>query len=52
MIRDLGFDTDGANYVEPEEPVTTYIFMNTRDDDLTSDTLNSAVEAKGQTLFY
>ena len=52
MIRDLGFDTDGANYVEPEEPVTTYIFMNTRDDDLTSDTLNSAVEAIGQTLFY
>ena len=52
MIKDLGFDTDGANNVSPEKPVTTYIFPDTKRSSWNSDTLNADVESVGRQYFY
>ena len=52
MINDLGFDSDGATYVEPEEPVTTYIFPETKRGSWNSETLNEDVEAAARAYFY
>ena len=52
MIKDLGFNTDCKNSVEPEEPVTTYIFPDTKRSSWTSDTLNADVESVGRQYFY
>ncbi len=52
MIKDLGFMTDGANYVDPEETVRTYIFPDTQRDSWPSATLNNEVEAVGRARFY
>lgn len=53
-VRDLGFYTDGADDVSPEEPVTTYIFTGTNPESgsWTSSTLNSDVEQEGRRHFY
>ncbi len=52
MIQDLGFYTDGAYSVDPEEPVTTYIFPETRRSSWDSDTFNSDAETVGRQYFY
>lgn len=52
MIDDLGFETDGANYVRPEESVTTYIFPDTKRSTWNGDTLNDDVETVGMEYFY
>lgn len=51
-VRDLGFYTDGADDVSPEEPVTTYIFTDTKRSGWPSSTLNSDVEQIGLNYFY
>jgi len=52
MIEDLGFDTDGSDYVEPADIVTTYIFTDTKRSSWPSSTLNDDVEDVGRNYFY
>jgi len=52
MIQDLGFDTDGAKYVDPADVVTTYIFPDTKRSSWPSSTLNDDVECVGRNYFY
>ena len=52
MIQDLGFNTDGANYVNPSDTVTTYIFTDTRRSSWESETLNAQAEFVGNRYFY
>ncbi|MBE7034447.1 MAG: hypothetical protein E7406_09510, partial [Ruminococcaceae bacterium] len=52
MIKDLGYKTDGANDVSPEDPVTTYIFPETKRSSWVSKTLNIDVAAEGMKYFY
>ena len=54
MIKDLGFLTDGANFVDPEDTVTTYIFPETQRPakEWNAETLNEDVEAIGRMYYY
>ena len=52
MIKDLGFNTNGATYVSPEDVVTTYIFTDTKRSSWASSTLNDDVEYVGRNYFY
>ena len=52
MIKDLGFNTDGATYVSPSDIVTTYIFTDTKRSSWPSSTLNDDVEDVGRNYFY
>ena len=51
MIEDLGFSYEGGTSVDPEEPVTTYIFPNT-EQNWDGDTLNECVEYVGRFYYY
>ena len=52
LIKDLGFNTDGATYVSPSDVITTYIFTDTRRSSWASATLNDDVENVGRNYFY
>ena len=52
MIKDLGFETDGAYYVRPSDHVTTYIFEDTQKSSWKSSTLNDEVARIGRQYFY
>lgn len=62
MICSLGFDTDGANYVNPEEKVVTYIFPEAKktksewENIITSSSsigaLNIEIEKLGKNYYY
>ncbi len=51
MIKDLGFNTNGATYVSPADVVTTYIFTDTKRSSWSSSTLNSDVENVGRNYY-
>lgn len=60
MVNNLGFDTDGGNWVSDEKNVTTYIFTNAKYDEdtwrsaanISSGYLNNAIKHLGEKYYY